>query len=41
MHNKAELNKIFLEVDNNENWMAQKIKMVIKEIQFYLWVGNM
>lgn len=41
MHNKAEFNKIFLEVDDNENWMAVKIIMVIKEIQFYLRVDNM
>lgn len=34
MHNKAEFNNIFLEVDDNENWMALKIIMVIKEIQF-------
>lgn len=41
MHNKAEFGKIFLEVDDNENWMALKIKIIIKEIQFYLWVGSM
>lgn len=41
MHNKAEFNKTFLEVDDNENWMALKIIMVIKEIQFYLWVDHM
>lgn len=40
MHNKAEFNKIFFKVDGNENWVARKIKMVIREIQFYLWVDN-
>ena len=34
MHNKAEFNKIFLEVDDNENWMAVKIIMVSKKFSF-------